>query len=121
MDLGHVEEPTGLDEVGHHSCPAGDVRQPAEDAVRGVDDIELAVQLGRQVIQVGDHEGCRNPELGRQGPRGRDALRTEVGTRHDRSHAGPGEAVQAEVALQVEERLALDRSDLGELVVGQPN
>ena len=53
--------------MGDDRCPAADVRQPAEHAARRVYDIEVAVEFGRQVIEVcPDEPRVLEPELGRE-------------------------------------------------------
>jgi len=119
MDLGDVEDPARLHEVGGHARPCRDVGQPAEHAARGVDDVEVPIERIGQVVQVRDDERRRDREVRGQCPRGSDALLAEVRARDDRAEAPPRKGVESEVALQMEERLAGDVADLLDLVVAQ--
>jgi hypothetical protein len=52
VDVGDVERPARTQEVSDDPGPAPDVGQPAEDAARRVDDVEITLQRRRQVVQV---------------------------------------------------------------------
>src|SRR5215208_6427834 len=116
VDLGDVEGPTWPQEVGDHPGPTVEVRQPSDDPARGIDDIEISLQAVGQGEDVAMDEAGRQTQLRRQPPRVGDGPLREVGTGHPRPEPGPGERVQAEVALEVEQVLARDIADLLDLV-----
>jgi len=78
-------------------------------------DVEAVVsqlRQGEQVIEIGADEAGGDAQLPTQRPCGRDRLRREIGARDARAAPGPGEGVQAEVALQMEEDLPPDVAEL---------
>jgi hypothetical protein len=79
---------------------------------RGEHDVEVALQAGRQVDHVGADEAGLQPGLGGQEPGLLDRLLREVGPGGPGPPPGPGECVQPEVTLQVEQVLAGDIADL---------
>ena len=110
MRLGDEEDPARRDEMRHDPGPRPDVGQPAEDAARRVDDVEVALERRRQVVQVRFDEAClREAELDRQRARQLDRRRRDVGAGHPRAQTCPRQRVDPEMALQVEERLARSR------------
>jgi hypothetical protein len=121
VDLGDVEPAAGPDEVCGDARPAPDVRQPAEHALRGEDDIELALERRRQVVQVGLHERGRDADVGGERPGSLDGLGGEVGPGHRCAEPRQRERVEPEMALQVEERLSAHVADLLAFAVGDPD
>ena len=118
MGLGDEERAAGREEVGHDRRPAADVGQPAQHAPRRVDDVEVAVEVGRAGRRGSSRRtgrrGSRGPSASRRGQL--DRGRREVGARDPRPEARPREGVDPEVALQVEQRLAGDVADHLDLV-----
>jgi hypothetical protein len=108
VGLGDVEEATRAQEVGNHLGPAGDVGQPVERPEGGEHHVEVALQLRGQLDHVGDHEGGVQAGLGRQAPGLLDAALGDVDPGGPGTPPDPGERVQPEVALQVEQVLAGD-------------
>ena len=106
VDLRDVEPAAGLDEPGDDPCPAADVGQPAEDAARRVDDVELVPETDRQLVHVRLDEARVEPEVRRQLARERDRGRREVDAGDLRAEPRPRQRVEPEMALQVEQRLA---------------
>jgi hypothetical protein len=116
VELGEVEGAARLDEVRRHARPLAHVRQPADDAVRREDDVELAVEVPRQVVDVGADEARVDAQLGRQRFRLLDRRLGEVDAGDDGALvARPAEGVDAEVALEVQERLATHVAQLFQL------
>ncbi len=117
MGFGHEEDPVRCDVPRDHVRPGPDVGQPVERSPRGIDDVEHAVEVGRQRVQVRqDEAGLGVAELvgepcGELDRRGRD-----VGAGNDRAEPRPRQGVDPEVALQVEQRLAGDITDQLDLV-----
>jgi hypothetical protein len=94
--------------------------RPAEHAVRGEHDVELALEVRGKVVDVAPDEPGRDPGFGRQRPGRLDGRLGEVHAGHDRAPASPGEAVQAEVTLQVEQRLVAHVPDQRDLEDVEP-
>ncbi len=69
----------------------------------------------RKLIDVGLYEPGRDGQLFGQTAGGGDGLGGEVHPRDDGAPPGPGHRVQAEMALQVQEALASDVSQLLQL------
>ncbi len=122
VDFGDVEPAAGANEVGDDPRPVPDVRQPTQHAARGVDEVERAFEDVRQVIQVRPHEprlrvadlvGNRAGEV--------DGDLAEVGPGHPRTQPGEGQGVHAEMALEMQDLEALDRPDLLELELLEPD
>jgi hypothetical protein len=109
VKLGQVEKPATDEERGDHGRPPPQVREPVERAEAGVDDVEpLAVEGIRGGVDVGGDKpgveaGLRSERVG-----GFDAGSGEVEADDRRAAARPGERVEAEVALEVDEALARD-------------
>src|SRR5205814_5962289 len=98
-----VEEPAGLQVAGDEGGPGCQVRQPAEDAIGRVDDVEAVERpqgLG-QLVEIAADELRLCPRLDGQAARARDALARKVDACGDGPAAGPGEGVEAEMTLQV--------------------
>jgi hypothetical protein len=112
VGLGDVEEAARPHEVGDHLGPAGHVGQPVEHSEGGEHHVEVALQPVREVDHVGDDEAGLQAGLGGQEPRLLDGPFREVGAGDPGSPPDPGECVQPEVALQVEQVLAGDVADL---------
>lgn len=85
------------------------------------DDVELLVEHVRQVMDVRADEGRRNGEVAGQHAGGRNRLVAEVRAGHLRTQPRPGQRVEPEVALEMEERPVTDVAHLVPLVVGQPD
>ena len=119
VELGDVEGAAGLQEVVDDLGPALEVAEPDERAPGGEDDVEGAGQLVRQARDVALHEGGAPGEADLGGERARrpDALAGEVDAGDDGAAARPAERVEAEVALQVQQRRALadQRAQLAQL------
>ena len=82
----------------------------------------VALEVGRQVVQVRlDEARVGEAEVGRQLAGQADRGRREVGAGDRRPEPRPRQGVDAEVALQVEERPAVDVADRLDLVVAQPD
>ena len=78
----------------------------------GEDDVELALEVVRELDHVRDHKGRVQAGLGGQEPGLLDAALGDVDPGHPGPAPGPGERVQPEMALQVEQVLAGDIADL---------
>ena len=100
-----------------------DVGQPAEHAARRVDDVELALERvdGRSYRLDSTKRASGKPSSIGQGPRQLDRGRRDVRAGHPGAQPGPGQRVDPEVALQVEERLAGDVADHLDLVRPEPD
>jgi hypothetical protein len=81
--------------------------------VRSEDHIEAAGEPLGQLVEIAVHEGGRHPHPGGEGARGGDGGLREVGPRDGGTVSRPADRVHPEVALQVEERLALHVSGTG--------
>jgi hypothetical protein len=79
---------------------------------RGEHDVEVSLQVVRELDHVGDHEAGVEAGLGGQETGLLDAPLREVDPGDPGPAPGPGERVQPEVALQVEQVLAGDVADL---------
>ena len=121
MDLGQIEETARADEMRRDAAPGHDVREPAENATRGVDDVEPLVEHVRKPVDVGHDEPGGNADIGCERPRRRDRLLAEVDAGDRGPETRPRERIEPEVALQVKERLPIDATDLLELVFGDPD
>ncbi len=115
MELGHVEKAARLHEPRRHFGPAPHVRQPGDCAVGGEYDVEQTFEVRGQVVEVGDHEAGLDAHLRGEAAGGFDGRLGEVDARHGRAPAGPGERIETEVALEVQQRLATHVANLLEL------
>ncbi len=88
--------------------PALEIREPAEHAVGGEDHVEATGEGRRQVVEIALDEGRRHAHPRREGARRGDGLLREVHPGHGGAVPSPADGVHAEVALQVEQRLAAD-------------
>src|SRR5262249_39729890 len=61
MGLGDEEMPATSEESCHELGPAAKIREPAQNAIRGEDDIELAGQLGLELVDIGFYESAAMP------------------------------------------------------------
>jgi hypothetical protein len=100
--------PARLEEVGNHPRPPVEVREPAQHAVRRKHTIELPSKMLRKIIEITVDEGGGGPYLTGQGGSGLDRLRGEIGARHSCPTACPGEGIEAEVTLEMQQGLATD-------------
>src|SRR2546430_9255806 len=116
MDLGDVKEAAGFDEMSRDLSPSVEVRQPTEHAAGRVHDVELSVEIVREVIDVGLNETRTQADILREGAGLGDRRGGEIDAGDARAQAGPAQGVEAEVALQVKQILSVDRSDLPHLV-----
>ena len=109
--------PPGARKCATTRGPRADIRQPAKDAARGVDDVEGPVEVGRQVVQVRlDEPRLREAQVRRQRRRQLDGRRRQVRAGDASAESRERQRVDPEVALQVEEGLAGDVADELELV-----
>ena len=108
MKFADVEAPAGLDEPRDDPGPAAGVRQPVERADARVDDVELLVEEGGGVVELADDEARVDAELAGDLAGGGDGRLREVEPGDACAQHRPGERVHAEVAVQVEQRFALD-------------
>ena len=118
-----VEPPAGAEESADHPRPHVDVRQPAQGSEADVDHIEDGpVECGRGLVDTGaDKRGS----LGQSGPRSQlarrvDGHRGEVQPGYLRPGAGPGQGVEAEVALGVQQPEALHVPQSVDLTSARP-
>ena len=117
MDLRDVEQSPGLDEACHDPRPAADVGQPAKDPARRVDDVELVPEPHGQLIDVRlDETRIGDAKVGGELAGEPDRRRGEVDSRDACAQPSPRQRVEAEVALEVEQALALDVADRGDLI-----
>ena len=106
VELDHVERAAGLEEARDDLGPATDVRQPADGAIGGEDDVEFFFEPVGQGVHIREYEPGLDPSLRGQRLRRLDCGFREVDAGHDCSFSGPGECIEPEVALEVEHRLA---------------
>jgi len=66
--------PATAEESRHDLGPAAKIRQPAQNALRGEDDVELAGQLGHELVDIGFYQGGGDAHALGQRPRVLDAL-----------------------------------------------
>ena len=113
VDFVDVEQPAGAQKARRHAGPAGNVGQPAERPDVHVDDVELLVERVGRVVELGLDEVRVVGQTGLLGQLARlgDRRRGEVEAHDRRAFARPGERVHSEMALQVQQRLAGDRTD----------
>ena len=113
MELDEVEASVRREQRADHVRPALDVGQPVERAEAGVDDVEATpAERARRVVDVGvDEVGLETGAACDVACR-LDRGRREVQPRDPCALTGPGERVQAEMALQVQERRARDAGQL---------
>src|SRR5437773_1706677 len=120
MHFGHVESAAGLEASGNYFGPASEVGKPAEDAVGSENNVELAPNYRRDIADFGDLEASGHTEVLRKHPRGFDCCRREVDTGYFGAFEREAQAVEAEVALEVEKGLAADGEELSALGRMQP-
>jgi len=103
MTLAHEQPATGAQQGGDHLGPAPDVRQPADRADAGVDQIATShPECGDRLVHIAFDEPDRGAGAQSQGDAGGDRRGREVQPRH-RPRAEPGQrhGIGADVALQV--------------------
>ena len=122
MDIQQIEQPAGLQVARDQLGPGDEVGKPVEDPHGRIDDVEFVIENLREVVNVGPDEPGIEAKLAVQLPRQANGFVGEVDSGGPRAEPRPGHGVEAEVALQVQERLAFnvaDRSAL-ERVQGVP-
>ena len=115
MAVQKIEPAAGLEEVPHDPRPAADVRQPADGAPRGVDEVEGSglADCVRRIVEITLHEAgpLRQTQIGGEVARGGNGGGREVHP-HD---LGPAlrqcQHIGAEVALQVDHAQAREIAD----------
>ena len=119
MNVQHVEGTAGLEEVRDDPGPGVEVRQPADRADTRVDDVESFLEQIGQVVDVCADESDAQAQLVVQRPGEVDGGVGNVDTGRGRTESRPGHGVHPEVALQMQDRLAVDRADFRPLDVRQ--
>ena len=116
MELAEVEEATRLHQRGRDLRPATDVGQPVERAEAGVDDVEAPSPSAAAASCTSDGHELRIERPPR--PRVRAGLDRRAEKSSPVTSApttGPGQRVEAEVALEVDQRAPGHVADLLEL------
>jgi len=103
VDLGEVERPARFQELGGDLGPALDVRQPAQHAEGGVDDVVAPVVAVREVVEVRLEEGrtVLQTAFGGQFAGHFDGLAGEVDAGHGGALPRPRQGSQPDEGLQV--------------------
>src|SRR5689334_236652 len=121
MDLADVEAAAGLHEPSHYACPAADVGQPAEHATRRVHDVELVAEPDRELVDVRfDEPRVGEADVGGELSGDTDRCGREVDTGDRGAEPRPGQRVQPEMALQVEQALPGDVAKGLDLIRADP-
>ena len=95
---------SGAQEGGDDASPCFDVRQPAQNAERGVDEVEGAFDGGAGVVDVGLDQLDVGPGSRGQAAGPAERLRRDVEADDARrSQPRQGDGVQAQVALEVDD------------------
>ena len=106
MTIEHEEAPAGLQALRDDARPAFQVRQPRQRADRREHDVELPLQARRGVVHVAaDEIGGQRQFRGQFACLG-DGGFHEIHAGDDGAVPRPRQRVEAEVALQVQQRLA---------------
>src|SRR5687767_7191956 len=63
MELRDVEGPARFQEMVDDTSPRVDVRQPSQDAVRRVDDVEAVLEMVREVVELAQNESGIDTEI----------------------------------------------------------
>jgi len=105
--------PATAEESRHDLGPAAKIRQPAQNAIRGEDDVELAGQLGHELVDIGFYQGGGDAHALGQRPRVLDGLGRKVDPGHLRRLLPDAERVHPKVTLEMEDRLSCQLAETG--------
>lgn len=120
VELRQVEPSAGTQQVADQLGPAGQVGEPDQRAEAGVGDVEGATaERAARVVDVGLHELGIQARLRGDPAGGRDGLAREVEPGDPGAPPRPGQGVEAEVALEVDEVEPVDRAELVHLEGGR--
>ena len=53
MAFGNIEEAAWFEEMGDDGAPGQQIGEPADDSIRGVDDIELSGERMWKIVEIG--------------------------------------------------------------------
>ena len=112
MIVDQIKDAAGLEKVGDDLTPAPQIAQPGQHAIGAEDDLKLTAQPVRQVLNIGADKGRRNAELATERLRQRNRAIGEIDASDKCAFARPGEGVEPEVALQMQQRAT---SHIGQL------
>src|SRR3990172_3600540 len=115
MPIDDIKEPTSPDKAGDDARPFSNVGKPNEGSVRTEDDVKGLRKHFSYSVHVRFDEASGDPQLCGEPLRGPDRFAREVDAGHDRAFSCPPQRVEAEVALQMEHRLASHVADFGKL------
>ena len=111
MKLGHIEGPAGFQEFDDLAGPCIEIRKPTDGAQAGVDNVEALIEGCGRFIDIADFKRGSDVRSLRDFSGGANGRFTEVDTSDDGAPSGPRKGVESEVALKMEEGLAVDRAD----------
>ncbi len=124
MTFGEIKQPAGAQQRRDDIRPPRNVREPADGAPGDEHDVELVRRGDRPqcIVEVGANKArsAGKAQLVRQSARRLDGWGREIETDHFGATLRQLEAVRSEMALQVDDALAIDRGKLCLLNPVQP-